>query len=50
MPPPSEPIGDLAVSQLPVGDIAVRDSSAPVFGIVLGLVVVAVLALNALAY
>jgi hypothetical protein len=42
MPPSSEP----AANQLP----AVRDSAAPMFGIVLGIVVMTVLALNALAY
>jgi hypothetical protein len=50
MPPSAEPATDLAVNQLPAGDIAVRDSAAPIFGIALGMVVMIVLALNALAY
>jgi hypothetical protein len=46
MPPSSEP----AVNELPAADVTVRDSAAPLFGIVLGVVVMTVLALNALAY
>jgi hypothetical protein len=50
MPPSAEPAADLAVNELPAGDIAVPDSAAPIFGIALGMVVMIVLALNALAY
>ena len=49
MPPPSEPTVDLVLTN-PAGEVAVSDSAAPVFGIVLGMVVMVVLALNALAY
>jgi hypothetical protein len=49
MPPASEPTADLVLSK-PLGDVAVADSAAPLFGIVLGMVVMVVLALNALAY
>ena len=49
MPPSSEPIVEIALSK-PPGEIAVVDSAAPIFGIVLGAVVMVVLALNALAY
>jgi hypothetical protein len=49
MPPSSEPAVDLALSP-PAGDVSVGDSAAPLFGIVLGTVVMIVLALNALAY
>ena len=45
MPPSGEPAADLAVSR-PTDDVA----AAPVFGILLGAVVMIVLALNALAY
>ena len=45
MPPSNEP----ALST-PVANVAVADSAAPIFGIVLGTVVLIVLALNALAY
>jgi hypothetical protein len=49
MPPSSEPAADLVLSK-PAGDVVVADSAAPLFGIVLGMVVMVVLALNALAY
>ena len=49
MSPPSEPAGDLTLSKPPV-DIAAVDSAAPIFGIALGIVVMIVLALNAIAY
>jgi hypothetical protein len=49
MPPSPEPVADLVLSK-PAGDVAVAKSAAPVFGIVLGVVVMVVLALNALAY
>ena len=49
MPSSGEPAADLALSR-PVDDVAVGDSAAPLFGIVLGTVVMIVLALNALAY
>lgn len=49
MPPPSEPAADIALDE-PTGNVAVADSAAPLFGIVLGMVVVIVLAINALAY
>jgi len=47
MSPPSEP--GLIVHE-PAANIAVTDSAAPIFGIVLGIVVMTVLALNALVY
>jgi hypothetical protein len=50
MSPPSEPAGDLTLSKPVVVDIAGVDSAAPIFGIVLGIVVMIVLALNAFAY
>jgi len=49
MPPSSEPAADLALNR-PVDDVADGNSGAPLFGIVLGAVVMIVLALNALAY
>ena len=49
MPASSEPAADVALSN-PAGDVAVGNSAAPLFGIVLGTVVMIVLALNALAY
>jgi hypothetical protein len=49
MPPSSERVADIALSK-PAGEIAGADSAAPIFGIVLGTVVMIVLALNALAY
>ena len=49
MPPSSEPIVEIAISK-PAGEMAVVDSTAPIFGIVLGTVVMVILALNALAY
>ena len=47
MPPSSEPAADIALRK-PAGEVV--DSAAPIFGIVLGTVVMIVLALNALAY
>ena len=49
MPPSSEPAANLILSK-PAPDVVVVDSAAPLFGIVLGTVVMVVLALNALAY
>ena len=49
MPPSSDPAADVALSN-PAGEVAVVDSAAPIFGIILGTVVMIVLALNALAY
>ena len=49
MPPSGEPAADLVLSK-PAGDVSVGNSAAPLFGIVLGTVVMIVLALNALAY
>ena len=49
MPPSSEPAADLVLNK-PASDVVVADSAAPLFRIVLGMVVVVVLALNALAY
>jgi hypothetical protein len=49
MPPSSEPAANVALSN-PAGEVAVVDSAAPIFGIILGTVVMIVLALNALAY
>jgi hypothetical protein len=50
MPPTSEPAtAEIALSK-PAADMAVVDSAAPLFGIALGMVVMIVLALNALAY
>jgi len=50
MPPTSEPAtAEMALSE-PARDMAVADSAAPLFGIALGMVVMIVLALNALAY
>jgi hypothetical protein len=48
MSPPSEP-ADLSLEE-PLADIAVADRAAPIFGIVLGMLVMIALALNALAY
>jgi hypothetical protein len=48
MPPSGEPAAEVAVSR-PAGDVA-DTAAAPMFGIVLGAVVMIVLALNALAY
>jgi hypothetical protein len=50
MPPTSEPAtAEIALSK-PADDMAAVDSAAPLFGIALGMVVMIVLALNALAY
>jgi len=49
MPPSTDPAADLALTR-PPSDVSVGDSAAPLFGIVLGTVVMIVLALNALAY
>jgi hypothetical protein len=49
MPPTSEPAAaEIALSK--PADVAAVDSAAPIFGIALGMVVMIVLALNALAY
>jgi hypothetical protein len=50
MPTTSEPAAAEIVLNKPVAGMAVVDSAAPVFGIALGMVVMIVLALNALAY
>ena len=50
MPPTSEPAAAEITLSEPAGEVAVVDSAAPVFGIALGVVVIIVLALNALAY
>jgi hypothetical protein len=49
MSPPRDPAADLIVVEA-VPDVVVADTAAPLFGIALGLVVMVVLALNALAY
>jgi hypothetical protein len=46
MPPTSEP----AAAEITLNEPAVVDNAAPAFGIALGVVVMIVLALNALAY
>ena len=50
MPPTSEPATAELTLNKPTGDIAVVDNAAPIFGIGLGMIVMIVLALNALAY
>jgi len=50
MPPTSEPATAQITLNKPDVDLAVVDSAAPIFGIALGMVVMIVLALNALAY
>jgi hypothetical protein len=50
MPPTTEPTAAEITLSKPAGDMAVVDSAAPLFGIALGMVVMIVLALNALAY
>jgi len=47
MPPSNEPAADVALK--PTGDV-VDSAAAPLFGIALGMVVMIVLAINALAY
>lgn len=50
MPPTNEPaVAEITLRET-AGDMAVVDSAAPLFGIALGMVVMIVLALNALAY
>jgi len=49
MAPSREPTVEIALSK-PADEAAIVDSAAPIFGIVLGAVVMIVLALNALAY
>lgn len=48
MSPSSEP-AELTLDE-PLPDIAIADRTAPIFGIVLGMMVMIALALNALAY
>ncbi len=50
MPPTSEPATAEVVLNEPAGEMAIVDSAAPIFGIALGIVLMIVLALNALAY
>ena len=50
MPPTSEPASAEVALNEPVAEMAAVDSAAPIFGIALGMVVMIVLALNALAY
>jgi hypothetical protein len=49
MPPTSEPATAEVALHQPASEMA-ADSAAPIFGIALGMVVMIVLALNALAY
>jgi hypothetical protein len=50
MSPTNEPATAEIALNKPAGEMAVVESAAPIFGIALGMIVMIVLALNALAY